>query len=573
MKTRSFAHLLLTVFLAAICLDATLACQSSNVGQSQKNMVATVSPIATEAGLNAIRDGGNAVDAAIAAALTLGVVDGYNSGIGGGCFILIHTPDGKLYAIDGRETAPALAFRDFYRDETGKLQPAKSVTGARAVAVPGALLAFEQALQQHGKKTLADLLEPAALIAESGFKISPLYSSRIAKTREKIKLFPATAALLLNEDASPRAAGEVLLQPDLAATYRNIAKEGTGWFYRGPFSQQVAAWMQENGGVISESDFANYKTIDRAPIATLYRDHVVVGFPPPSSGGIHVAQILNIVERFDLASIVRRNRAEALHLVAEAMKLAFADRAHWPGDPAFAKVPRGLISKCYAQELALQIDPGFASYVTCHGCPPNPDDVFSDRHTTHIATADADGNWVAITSTINTTFGSKVIVPGTGVILNNEMDDFAIAPGVPNAFDLIGADSNAIQPGKRPLSSMSPTIVLKDGKPLMTLGAAGGPKIITQVASTIIRVIDFGMSPADAIGAARFHHQWSPDRLRVERAMDDSLEAELSSFGHEITTADSDNVGVSQLIVRDPDTGTFTGVHDPRVPGAAMGTK
>ena len=189
-----------------------------------------------------------------------------------------------------------------------------------------------------------------------------------------------------------------------------------------------------------------------------------------------------------------------------------------------------------------------------------------------IATADAEGNWVAITSTINTTFGSKVIVPGTGVILNNEMDDFAIAPGVPNAFELIGAANNAIQPGKRPLSSMSPTIVLKDGKPMMTLGAAGGPKIITQVASTIIRVIDFRMSPADAIGAARFHHQWSPDRLRIEESMDDSLKVELSSFGHELTTAESDNVGVTQLIVRDPETGTFTGVHDPRVPGSALGT-
>ena len=414
----------------------------------------------------------------------------------------MHTADGKLYAIDGRETAPALAFRDFYRDQNGVIQRAQSVSGAKAVAVPGALLAFEQALIRHGRRSLSELLEPAATIAEEGFEVTPLYNKKIRDTLEEIKRFPATASVLLKEDGTPLIAGDVLIQPDLAQTYRSIAANGTDWFYRGPFSQNVAAWMAENGGSITESDFANYKIVDRAPIATLYRDYCIIGFPPPSSGGIHVAQILNIVERFDLPSIARRNRAEALHLVAEAMKLAFADRAHWPGDPAYANVPKGLISKAYACDLASQIDPGYASEVESYGCPPNPADVFPDRHTTHIAAADDEGNWVAITSTINTTFGSKVIVPGTGVVLNNEMDDFAIAPGVANAFDLIGACNNAIAPGKRPLSSMSPTIVLKDAKPIMTLGAAGGPRIITQVVSTIIRIVDFGMTPYDAIGRA-----------------------------------------------------------------------
>jgi gamma-glutamyltranspeptidase/glutathione hydrolase len=545
----------------------------ANVGQSRRNMVATVSPIATQAGLDAIRSGGNAIDAAVAAAVTLGVVDGYNSGIGGGCFILIHTADGKLYAIDGRETAPALAFRDFYRDQNGELQPADSVTGAKAVAVPGALMAYENAVARHGKKKFSELLEPAAMIAEKGFEITPQYHSRIAENGQKLKLFPATAALLLNDDGTPLAAGTLLLQPDLAATYRNIASGGTDWFYKGPFAQQVSAWMRENGGAITESDFANYETIDRAPVATLYRDHCIVGFPPPSSGGIHVAQILNIVEHFDLKSIAQRNKAEAIHIIAEAMKLAFADRAHWPGDPAYTKVPKGLVAKTYACEQASQIDTGFASEVTCHGCPPNPDDIFGDRHTTHIAAADDEGNWIAITTTINTHFGSKVIVPGTGVLLNNEMDDFAIAPGVPNAFDLIGADSNSVESGKRPLSSMSPTIVLKDGVPVMTLGAAGGPKIITQVATAIIQVVDFEKQPYEAVGATRFHHQWSPDRLRVERTMSEYLKAELNSFGHELTIADSNNVGVTQLIARDPETGIFTGVHDPRVPGAAQGTE
>lgn len=544
----------------------------SNVSQSRQNMVATVSPHATRAGIAALQTGGNAIDAAVAAALTLGVVDGYNSGIGGGCFILIRSADGNIYAIDGRETAPAAAGRNFYRDENGKLQPSDSRNGPNAVAVPGALLALEQAAARHGRLPLSQLILPAAQIAEEGFEINALYSSRIAREQETIAEFPATAALLLDADGQPRQPGEVLKQPELAATYRSIAQQGSSWFYRGDFARTVSNWMSENGGVISESDFANYATVDREPIVTTYRCYTIVGFPPPSSGGIHVAQILNTLEPFDLATISRNCRGEAIHLVVEAMKRAFADRSWWPGDPAFVGVPRGLISKEYGCELANQIDPGWVSEVLSHGQPPNPNDVFQDRHTTHIATADAAGNWVAITSTINTTFGSKVIVPGTGVVLNNEMDDFAIAPGVPNAFDLIGADNNAISPGKRPLSSMSPTIVLCDGKPVFTVGAAGGPKIITQVACALINTIDFGMTPEDAIGSPRIHHQWSPDRIQVENTVDSDLQSEMEAFGHKLVLADSDNVGMTQIIAWNPQTGIFTGAHDPRVPGEAMGT-
>jgi gamma-glutamyltranspeptidase/glutathione hydrolase len=542
-----------------------------NAAQSRRNMVATVSPQATQAGLAAMQQGGNAIDAAIAAALTLGVVDGYNSGIGGGCFILIRTADGKLHAIDGRETAPAAADRDFYRDESGTIQPQQSRTGAKAVAVPGALMALEQAGLRHGRLKFSELILPAAQIAEDGFEISSLYSSRISKVQATIAQFPETAGLLLDENQKPIPAGSLLKQPDLARTYRSIAKNGSSWFYNGEFAKRVSQWMSENGGAITESDFANYSIVDREPIVTTYRCYTVVGFPPPSSGGIHVAQILNTLEHFDLAAISGNCRGEAIHLVVEAMKLAFADRSYWPGDPAFVGVPKGLISKRYGYELATRIDPGWATKVLANGQPPNPEDVFQDRHTTHISTADSEGNWVAITSTINTTFGSKVIVPGTGVILNNEMDDFSIAPGVPNAFDLIGADNNKIVAGKRPLSSMSPTIVLCEGQPVMALGAAGGPKIITQVACTLINTIDFQMTPEDAIGAPRIHHQWSPDRIQVENTVDSQLQAEVEAFGHKMVLAESDDVGVSQIIAWDPKTGIFTGAHDPRVPGQAMG--
>jgi len=508
---------------------------------SQTNMVATVDSHATQAAIAAMEDGGNAVDAAVAAALTLGVVDGYNSGIGGGCFILIRSADGKITAIDGRETAPAAAHRDFYRDAFGKLQPLASRNGPRAVGVPGALLALEEALKLHGKKSLSELILPAAKIADDGFEVSETLSKRITGEYEQITLFPATAKLLLKEDAVPLQAGDIFYQKDLANTYRSVAKHGT-------------------------------ETVLREPIRSSYRDHEIIGFPPPSSGGIHVAQILNILEHFDLAAVERTNRIQAKHLIAEAMKLAFADRAFWPGDPKFVDVPKGLISKKYAFQLSGRINPLFQSEVLSHGLPPNPTDIFRDRHTTHIAVADKQGNWVAITSTINTWFGSKVVVPGTGVILNNEMDDFAIAPGVPNAFDLIGANQNAISAGKRPLSSMSPTIVLKEGQPVLTLGAAGGPKIITQVVCALINVIDFGMPADKAIAQPRFHHQWSPNRLRVEETMSVRDQSELRSYGHELQLATLDDVGITQIISFDPKTGTFTGAHDPRIKGLAKGS-
>lgn len=543
-----------------------------NVGVHSQNMVATVDPQATDAGLDALRNGGNAVDAAIAACLTLGVVDGYNSGIGGGCFILIHTADGQLHAIDGRETAPAAAHRDFYCDErTHQVNSEESRLGPKSVAVPGALKAFEEAVDRFGKLDLPSLLIPAAKIAEEGFAVSDVYFRRELKVLDEIRQFPETARVFLTPEGQPLPTGYVLRQPDLAETYRNIAERGTEWFYRGPFAQTVSRWMSENGGEMTESDFAAYHTVTRRPLRSNYRGYEVIGFPLPSSGGLHVTQILNMLESFPLRQIHQADPVRATHIVAEAMKLAFADRAYWPGDPAFVDVPRSLISREYAQAQCEKIDPNQISEVASHGQPPNPEDVFVDRHTTHISTADADGNWVAITSTINTSFGSKVIVPGTGVILNNEMDDFSIAPGVPNHFDLIGNENNAVEAGKRPLSSMSPTIVLKDGQPVLTVGAAGGPKIITQVLWALVNTIDFEMTPGQVMAQPRIHHQWSPDYLRVESTLPMETRNRLHAFGHELFIAESNEVGVCQMIAFDADTGRFIGAHDARVPGKAAG--
>jgi gamma-glutamyltranspeptidase/glutathione hydrolase len=530
-------------------------------------MVATVHPLATEAGVDAFRQGGNAIDAAVAAALTLGVVDNHNSGIGGGCFILARLADGRLVAIDGRETAPAAATRDmFVRD--GKAQGELSQTGPLAVGVPGALAAHALALEQFGTKKLADLLSPAADLAQRGFRLDRTYARSLQETAESLARFDGSRSVLLKPDGSAYREGELLRQPDLANTYRAIAKRGPKWFYQGPFARRVGRWMARQGGILTAADFASYRAKLRRPIVSQYRGLTVVGFPPPSSGGIHGAQILNILEHFDLGALDRDERSTRIHIMAEAMKRALADRAYWLGDSDFARVPRGLIDRAYAARLAQYIDPRRATRVARHGLPPNwPSDVFG--HTTHIAAADGRGIWVGITATVNTAFGSKLIVPGTGVILNNEMDDFSAQPGAPNAFGLVGAENNAIAPGKRPLSSMSPTIVLDGDEPILTLGSAGGAKIITQVVQTVVNYVDLKMPIEEAVAASRVHHQWLPDRLMVEKSLPAELIETLRQRGHAIEILDRS--GVTQAIARSPDGKQLIGVHDPRVPGLAKG--
>jgi hypothetical protein len=358
-----------------------------------------------------------------------------------------------------------------------------------------------------------------------------------------------------------------LIQADLAKTYRSIASEGTDWFYHGPFATAVEAWSQKNGGLITVRDFADYKTVRRNPIRTQYRGFEVIGFPPPSSGGVHVGQILNILENFELKNSTANEYQETLHIVAEAMKLAFADRAFWLGDPDYIKVPTGLVDTAYGKQLAHLISLEKATPVKSHGTPPDHLDRFFEKHTTHIAAADSAGNWVAITTTLNTSFGSKVIVPGLGVMLNNQMDDFSIAPGVPNAFGLVGGNHNAVAGGKRPLSSMSPTIILKDGQPVLTIGAAGGPTIITQVVCTIIQHLDFGMPIEQAVRAARIHHQWSPGKLLVEDSLDSQTIEYLKKQGHELEVISG--LGATQAISFDQTTAKFTGIADPRVGGSS----
>ncbi len=521
--------------------------------------VATVHPEATAAAINALENGGNAIDAAVTAALTLGVVDGHNSGIGGGLFATVHWADGRVEAIDGREMAPAGAFRDmFVRD--GKAVAELSRTGPLAIGIPGSVAVFEYLLKQGGKRTLADALAPGIALADQGFPISNYFSKRLASQADTFKRFPATASIFLDEQGKPWPGGHILVQKDLAQTYRGIAKEGAAYFYQGKFAKMVAAWMKTHGGMITEDDFANYEMVLREPVKTQYRDLTIYGFPPPSSGGVHVAEMLNILEHFDIAALPI---AQRYHIVGEAMKLAFADRAYWLGDPDFVHVPKGLVAKSYADALVAKISMEKALTDVTYGTPPEWNNDWFRRHTTNISVADKEGNWIAITTTVNTNFGSKVVVPGTGVILNNQMDDFSAQPGVPNAFGLVGTEANSIAPRKRPLSSMSPTIVVKDGKAVMAIGAAGGPLIITQVLQGLVNYFDLNMSLYDALAAPRIHQQWKPDLLFVEKTIGQQERDYLQGLGHTLKTLRFE--GSSTAVAVD-NKGQFSAVSEPRIP-------
>jgi len=529
-----------------------------------KRAIATVHPLATAAGQQAFEKGGNAIDAAIAAGLTLGVVDGHNSGIGGGCFFVIHAADGTVTCIDGREMAPAKAQRDMYVID-GKLDDEASKTGALASGVPGYLKACSAAQRKHGKLVLADVLLPAAEIAEKGFPIDEVYARKLKATAAKLAKFPSSAAIFL-KDGKPLEKDQVLVQTDLAATYRAVAKYGIEWFYDGAFAQKTDEWMAANGGIMTAQDFASYQAPEREAIRSKYRGYDLITMPPPSSGGVHVAQILNILEYFP----IRHFRASSrIHVITEAMKLAFADRAYWLGDPDFAPVPRGLVDTDYAAVLAQKINLDHTTPVPSHNMPPHWEGDIFGKHTTFLCTADAEGNWVALNQTINTAFGSKVVIPGTGVLLNDEMDDFAVQPGIPNAFKLVGAEANAVAPGKRPLSSMSPTIVLKDHKPVIVTGAAGGPTIITQALLLLTHIIDDGMLPAEALAEPRFHHQWNPDELKIEKAFGEGTLKRVSALGHKL--AESEGFGACQAIYFDDEKKLFFPANDPRVPGKADG--
>ncbi len=559
------AGLLSSRLFAQVPVDYAAASQAA---QGSKWAVATAHPLATQAAARQFRNGGNAIDAAVAASLMLSVVDAHNSGIGGGGLALMRLADGRLLAIDGRETAPMRSLAEHYLDENGKPVVSRSQIGALAVGVPGLLSLLQELSQEFGRLSWQDALLQAALVAEQGYAISDYFAKVLQRTAFEMSRFPASAAIWLDPSGKPRQAGDMVRQTDMAQSLRNIAQEGTHWFYQGEFAEKMERYMIEQGGWLRADDLANYKTIRREPIVGTYRGHQICGFPPPSSGGIHIGQMLGMLEPFDVAELFQQSTATGLHLLVEVMKRALADRVHWLGDDVFAKVPRGLLDLGYLSQRSADIDLTRSVRVTGHGIPPRADiDLFGrGGHTTHLTTADADGNVVALPQTVNTRFGSKMVMPGTGITLNNQMDDFSLAPGVRNAFGLLGSQANQILAGKRPLSSMSPTLVLNsDGTLRLTVGAAGGPRIITTVLQAIVRMLDLGMAPVDALGAPRVHHQWSPDLVMVEDRMPGSIVEQLQQFGHTVNITDT--LAVAQAI--EFKNGQFSSASDPRVPSSA----
>jgi gamma-glutamyltranspeptidase/glutathione hydrolase len=550
---------------------------------------ATVHPLATQSAMRILSQGGNAIDAAISAALVLGVVDGHNSGIGGGCLVLIHRSNGEILAIDGRETASELATESMYiRD--GKPKSDLSQNGPLACGVPGQIAAMFSMSRRAGRLPWEQLFSDAITLASEGTAASRSVGRTIAAEAKQLSLYPASKAIYFKQNGSPIQEGDILQQKDLAKTLECIAKKGPEWFYNGPFAVTCCQYLQSVGGILTTNDFQSYTAIDRTPLHTSYREHQIIGFPPPSSGGMHIAQMLSMLEPFQIGQWMLQQPVSYLHVLIETMKRAFADRAHWLGDSDFVDVPPSLLDQSYLAERMRDFRLDQATFDIQHGNPlginqnlpqkPNiqnsPGEYLESdkKHTTHLTTADADGNWVAMTCTVNTSWGSKVTVPGTGVMLNNEMDDFAIAPGTPNAFGLVGSKANAVGPRKRPLSSMSPTIVLdKNNRPTLTAGAAGGPKIINATLQVLLRVLDGKLDVDSAIAAPRIHHQWRPDRVYFENEIgkntppfitNDQVK-KLEKLGHRFETSNA--LAICQAIERQGS--KLEAAHDPRAQGTS----
>ena len=549
---------------------------------------ATVHPSATRGAMEAMRQGGNAIDAAIAAALVLGVVDGHNSGLGGGCLINVRLADGKMLAIDGRETAGAAAHAKMFLCD-GKADARLSQTGPLASAVPSQLAAMHRLHRDYGRLRWDQLFGWAIAAAENGTPVSKSTARTLAAEKDELGKFSASKEIYIKRDGSTPSEGEILVQRDLASTLKAVAKNGPEWFYRGPFAKSCCEYLASLGGILTENDFHEYHPVDRSPVITMYRGLSVVGFPPPSSGGYHIAQMLSMLEAYPLKDWYENNPTLYYHLLAETMKRAFADRAFWLGDSDFVPVPESLLDRTYLQARMKDFSTTAATLGVDRGLPPGadvshfgpdprngtdprngPDD--SGKHTTHLTAADQAGNWVAMTCTVNTSWGSKVTVPGTGVMLNNQMDDFSIAPGTPNAFGLVGSQANAVEARKRPLSSMSPTMVLDaENRPLVTCGAAGGPKIINATLQVLLRVIDLGQPIDVAISAPRVHHQWRPDQLQVEQGVGagtpyaisiETIEG-LKRLGHPLKV--ENGLAIAQGIQRRGD--RLIAAHDPRAQG------
>lgn len=529
--------------------------------RAQQGMVASVDAMATQVGVDILRQGGNAVDAAVAVGYALAVTHPQAGNLGGGGFMMLRTKEGKTVAIDFREMAPEQATRDMFLDGEGNPDAKKSLTSHLASGTPGTVAGFSLALDKYGTLPLNKVIQPAIKLAQDGFIVNSALADDLKTYGSEVLPHHANSKAIFWKDGEPLKQGEKLVQTNLAKSLTLIAQNGPDAFYKGAIAEQIADEMHHNGGLLSKADLANYKAVERTPISGEYRGYEVFSMPPPSSGGIHIVQILNILENFDLHKY-GFGSADAMQLMAEAEKQAYADRSEYLGDPDFVKVPwQALTNKAYAKSIAERIDLNKAK--PSSEIKPGKLAPYESNQTTHFSVVDKDGNAVAVTYTLNTTFGTGIVAGNTGILMNNEMDDFSAKPGVPNVYGLVGGDANAVGPKKRPLSSMSPTIVVKDGKTWLVTGSPGGSRIITTVLQMVVNTVDFGMNVAEATNAPRFHHQWLPDELRVEKGFSPDTLKLLEGKGQKVVLKEA--MGSTQSIMVGPD-GTLYGASDPRSP-------
>ena len=559
--------------LALLCLAPVAAVADPAISRfatarpviARHGMVVTQEAAASRVGLDILKRGGNAVDAAVAVGFALAVTFPRAGNLGGGGFMLIHRADlNHTIAIDYREAAPAATSKDVFLDANGEADPFKSRYSGLAIGVPGTVAGLDLAWRKYGsgKFSFADLIEPSIALARQGLTVDDDVADSLPLAAKALASHPSSARIYLRPDGSVKQAGDHIALDDLAATLETIAAQGSAGFYSGPVAEKIVEAVNAAGGRMTIADLANYRAVERKPVSGTYRGYTIVSMPPPSSGGTHIIEILNILEGYPLPA-QGLNSSASLHELAEAEKLAYADRAAYLGDPDFVKIPlAGLISKAYAEHLRALISPDRAR-PAADIRPGEPQRYESDQ-TTHFSIVDSDGNAVANTYTLNLPYGSGLVADGTGVMLNDELDDFAAKPGAANVYGLLGGDANAPGPMKRPLSSMSPTLVLKDGKLLMATGSPGGSTIISTVLQIILNVIDHGLNVAEAENAPRAHDQLWPDELRVERGMSPDTLRLLQAMGHKVVLGPA--MGSANTIVREPD-GELTGASDLRQRG------
>jgi gamma-glutamyltranspeptidase/glutathione hydrolase len=565
----------LSVLLAIGLMPLPARAASLPPTASTTGLVVSAQRLAAEAGVDILGQGGNAIDAAVAVGYAEAVVNPCCGNIGGGGFLTAHLADGRDIVVNFRETAPAAASRDMYLGPDGQPVHGASLFGWNAVAVPGTVLGLDTTLVKYGTLPRATVMAPAIRLARDGFELTVADATVLHFGAPLLRRNPEAAAIFLRADGTPLGAGQILRQPALAATLHAIADHGPDAFYGGAIPQAVEKSARDGGGIITAADFAAYRIAETEPLRCTYRGTVILSVPPPSSGGTTMCETLNILEAYDLHGL-GFHAAEAVHLMTEALRLAFFDRATYLGDPDFVSMPlQRLLSKDYAAGLRGQIADRATPSASLGPAIPPPLDK---PETTHYSVLDRLGNAVSVTTTINGAFGAGVVAPGTGFLLNGEMDDFTIKPAASNQFGLVQGEGNAIAPGKRPLSSMAPTIVLKDAAVEMVAGSPGGPRIITATLEAILNVINYGMNAQEAVDAPRLHHQWEPDVLYAERfALSPDTRARLERMGYRIEEqrpwgavamivtgrAGSDASGAPR--------GTFYGASDPRRPsGAAL---